>query len=246
MIPLKDDNPTAITPVVTIAMIGLCLLFFVWQLTLGESANARAVRAVGVTPAVLLGGANLHPSLAWVPAPVTMFTSMFMHGGLFHFLGNMLYLWIFGDNVEESMGHFRFVVFYLLCGLAAVMAQSLPDASSTIPMIGASGAVSGVLGAYIVRHPTAPVLVALPLFFIFYTVRLPALAVLGLWFALQLISVVAAPDAGGVAFRAHVGGFIAGAGLIFRFQTSSPRRTRRRRPSRPCRPQRRSGDLSPR
>ena len=218
MIPLKDDNPTAITPIVTIGMMLGCLIAFIWQLGLGGEGNARAIRALGVTPAVLLGHAELGPALAWVPAPVTVVTSMFLHGGLFHFLGNMLYLWIFGDNVEESMGHARFTLFYLLCGTAAALSQALPDATSTIPMIGASGAVSGVLGAYIVRHPTTPVLVALPLFFIVYTVRLPALVVLGLWFAVQLVSSLAAPDTAGVAFRAHVGGFVAGALLIFLFQ----------------------------
>jgi membrane associated rhomboid family serine protease len=218
VIPLKDDNPTAITPYVTIAMIGLCLLAFIWQLGLGEAGNARAIRALGVTPAVLLGHAELNPDLAWIPPLLTVVTSMFLHGDLLHFLGNMLFLWIFGDNVEESMGHVRFVGFYLLCGGAAALAQAVPDVASTIPMIGASGAVSGVLGAYIVRYPTTPVLVALPLFIVLYTVRLPAMVVLGLWFAAQLLSSLAAPDTAGVAFRAHVGGFIAGAVLIFAFQ----------------------------
>ena len=224
MIPLKDENPVAITPVVTIGLIGLCLLVFIWQFSLGGEGNARAVRALGVTPAVLLGNAQLQPGLAWVPASATIVTSMFLHGGIFHFLGNMLYLWIFGDNVEESLGHGRFIVFYLLCGVAAALAQALPDAQSTIPMIGASGAVSGVLGAYIVRHPRTPVLVALPLFFVVYTVRLPALVVLGLWFAAQLFSSLSAPDTAGVAFRAHVGGFVAGTLLIFVFQMQGIRR----------------------
>ena len=218
MIPLKDDNPTHITPFVTIGLILACLLAFIWQLGLGGPGNERAIRALGVTPAVLLGHAELQSSLVWVPAPVTIFTSMFLHGGLFHFIGNMLYLWIFGDNVEDSMGHGRFIVFYLLCGVAAAFAQALPDADSIIPMIGASGAVSGVLGAYIVRHPNTPVLVALPLFIVLYTVRLPALVVLGVWFAGQLLSSLAAPETAGVAFRAHVGGFVAGAVLIFLFQ----------------------------
>ncbi len=218
MIPLKDDNPTHITPWVTIGLILGCLLVFIWQLGLGGAGNERAIRALGVTPAVLLGNAQLQSSLAWVPAPVTVFSSMFLHGGLFHFLGNMLYLWIFGDNVEDSMGHGRFIVFYLLCGVAAAFSQALPDADSIVPMIGASGAVSGVLGAYIVRHPSTPVLVAVPLFVVLYTVRLPALVVLGFWFAAQLVSSLAAPDTAGVAFRAHVGGFIAGAVLIFLFQ----------------------------
>ena len=226
MIPLKDDNPTAITPFVTIAMIGLCVTAFIWQLGLAGDGNERAVRALGVTPAVLLGNAQLSPGLVWVPPFLTILTSMFLHGGWLHLLGNMLYLWIFGDNVEESMGHARFTVFYLICGTAAALSQALPDPTSTIPMIGASGAVSGVLGAYIVRHPTTPVLVAVPLFVVLYTIRLPAFVVLGLWFAVQLFSSLAAPDAAGVAFRAHVGGFVAGALLIFVFQRHSSRRWR--------------------
>ena len=226
MIPLKDNNPTAITPWVTMAMIALCVIAFIWQLGLGGDGNERAVRALGVTPAVLLGNAQLSPSLVWVPASVTILTSMFLHGGWMHLLGNMLYLWIFGDNMEESMGHARFAAFYLICGAAAAFAQVLPDPTSTIPMIGASGAVSGVLGAYAVRHPTTPVLVAVPLFIMLYTVYLPALVVLGLWFAAQLLSSLAAPEAAGVAFRAHVGGFLAGAALIFVFRQRPSRRWR--------------------
>jgi membrane associated rhomboid family serine protease len=146
---------------------------------------------------------------------MTVFTSMFMHGGWMHLIGNMLYLWVFGDNVEDSMGHGRFVVFYLLCGVAAVLAQALPDPSSTIPMVGASGAISGVLGAYLLLYPHARVLVAIPLGFFLHTMRIPAGLVLVLWFGLQLLSnVMAQPGQGGVAFRAHIGGFIAGMILI--------------------------------
>jgi membrane associated rhomboid family serine protease len=131
-----------------------------------------------------------------------------------HLIGNMLYLWIFGDNVEDSMGHARFLVFYLICGLAAVGAQALPDPSSEIPMIGASGAISGVLGAYLLLFPHARVLVLVPLGFIMQTVRLPAGIVLVLWFGLQLLSNIAQQGMGGVAFRAHIGGFIAGMLLV--------------------------------
>ena len=132
-----------------------------------------------------------------------------------HLIGNMLYLWIFGNNVEDAMGHVRFVLFYLLCGIAAVLAQALPNTDSTIPMIGASGAISGVLGAYLLLYPHARVLVLLPLGFYTQLVHLPAMAVLGFWFVLQLISTALSdPQAGGVAFGAHIGGFIAGLMLL--------------------------------
>jgi membrane associated rhomboid family serine protease len=140
---------------------------------------------------------------------------MFLHGGILHLLGNMLYLWIFGDNVEDSMGHVRFIVFYVLCGIAAVFAQALPDPSSQVPMIGASGAISGVLGAYLLLFPHARILVLIPLGFIMHSTRLPAMWVLLLWFGLQFLSsAMQGPGSGGVAFRAHIGGFIAGLVLI--------------------------------
>jgi membrane associated rhomboid family serine protease len=140
---------------------------------------------------------------------------MFLHGGWMHLIGNMLYLWIFGNNVEDAMGHARFVVFYVLCGIAAALAQALPSPGSTIPMIGASGAISGVLGAYLLLYPRAQVLVLLPLGLFTRLVHLPAVAVLGFWFVLQLINSALAPgDGGGVAWGAHVGGFVAGAALI--------------------------------
>ena len=215
MIPLKDDNPSQITPLVMYVMIGLCVLVFLWQTTLGPEGEQRAVYSLGVIPAVLLSGAQLPPDLAIVSPWTTVFTSMFMHGGLMHLLGNMLYLWIFGDNVEDSMGHVRFVIFYLLCGIAAVFAQALPDPASQVPMIGASGAISGVLGGYLLLFPHARVLVAIPLGFVLQTVRMPAMWVLLLWFGLQLLSQMIQGEAGaGVAFRAHIGGFIAGMALV--------------------------------
>ena len=214
MIPLHDDNPTEITPYVTIGIIVLCVLVFLWELSLGQQLE-RAVYALGVIPATLVGGKMLAPELAMLPPWMTVFTSMFLHGGWMHLIGNMLYLWIFGNNVEDAMGHVRFVVFYLLCGVAAVMAQALPDPSSTVPMIGASGAISGVLGAYLLLYPHARVLVAIPFGFFIHTVRIPAGWVLVFWFVMQLISSAAAGgQQGGVAFGAHIGGFIAGMVLI--------------------------------
>lgn len=224
MIPLRDDNPSSRPAVVAIAFIVVCVLVFLWQFSLGPQGGQRAVYALGFIPAVLLGQGQLPPELAVVPPVATIFTSMFMHGGWMHLIGNMLYLWIFGDNVEDSMGHARFVVFYVLCGVAAALAQALPEPNSVIPMVGASGAISGVLGAYLLLYPHARVLVAIPFGFILHTVRLPAGAVLLLWFGLQLLSnVMAQAGQGGVAFRAHIGGFIAGMLLIPVFKSKRMR-----------------------
>ncbi|MDQ3731803.1 MAG: rhomboid family intramembrane serine protease [Pseudomonadota bacterium] len=214
LIPLRDDNPTRSTPVVSYGIIGACVLVYLWQATLGPSAGQAAVYALGLVPAVLLQGASLPPEIALIPPTATVFTSMFLHGGWLHLIGNMLYLWIFADNIEDSMGHGRFIVFYLLCGIAAALAQALPAPGSEIPMVGASGAISGVLGAYLILHPRAHVLVLVPLGFFSQITRLPAVLVLGLWFLLQLISEIGAPEGAGVAFRAHIGGFMAGMALI--------------------------------
>jgi membrane associated rhomboid family serine protease len=213
MIPLKDDNPTRTVPFVNYALIAACVLVFLWQVSLGERIQA-AIYAYGLIPGVLLGDARLPAELAVVPAWMTVFTSMFLHGGWMHLIGNLLYLWIFADNVEDRFGHGRFVVFYALCGVAAAMAQALPDPDSQIPMVGASGAISGVLGAYLLMFPRAHVLVLLPLGPLSQLVRLPAPLVLGLWFAMQLLSELLAPPGAGVAFRAHIGGFVAGLLLL--------------------------------
>jgi membrane associated rhomboid family serine protease len=214
MIPLRDDNPTRGVPVVTIATIAISVGVFLWEIMLPPAAVQTALYRLGFVPALLFGEAELVAE-PLVPAGATVLTSMFLHGSLLHLLGNMLYLWIFGDNIEDRLGHGRFIAFYLLCGVVAALAQALPDTRSTIPMIGASGAVSGVLGAYLMLYPRANVVVALPLFIVFYTYRVPALIVLGFWFVGQLVSSLAAePGAGGVAFRAHVGGFLAGMALI--------------------------------
>lgn len=214
MIPLHDDNPTRITPWVTIIIMVLCVLVFLWQLSLGKAVQ-HAVYSLGMIPATLLGGKSLPSEMVIVPAWMTLFTSMFMHGGWMHLLGNMLYLWIFGNNVEDSMGHGRFIVFYLLSGIAAALLQALPDPASEIPMIGASGAISGILGAYLLMFPHARVLVVIPFGFYMHPMRVPASLVLGFWFLMQLISSFASSgQQGGVAFGAHIGGFLAGMALI--------------------------------
>jgi membrane associated rhomboid family serine protease len=214
MIPLQDDNPSRTTPIVTYLLIGACAVVFLWQASLGTEGAKQAVYALGLIPAVLFNQADLPDGIAVVPPVMTVLTSMFMHGGWTHLLGNMLYMWIFADNVEDSMGHVRFLVFYVLCGIAAAMAQALPDPSSQVPMVGASGAISGVLGAYLLLYPHARVLVIIPIGFA-YATRLPAGIVLALWFGLQLLNeLIAPPGAAGVAFRAHLGGFVAGLVLI--------------------------------
>jgi membrane associated rhomboid family serine protease len=232
MIPIRDDNPTTITPVVTIAIIGLCTLVFLWQVSLPVEAATRAVYSYGVIPAVLFGHDALPPELARVPPTLSILTAMFLHGGWMHLIGNMLYLWIFGNNIEDSMGHVRFAIFYVLCGAGAALAQSILDPGSIVPMIGASGAIAGVLGAYLMLFPHAHVIVVVPLGFFIQPMRLPALLVLGFWFVLQFIQgglAVGTKEGGGVAYWAHIGGFVAGIVLIFLFRRHPPPRFGTRR-----------------
>ncbi len=215
MIPLKDDSPAALKPLVTISLIIACACVFLWQRTLDTASGRQAVAALGAIPAVLLTDARLPTELQWIPRFASPFTSMFLHGGWMHLLGNMLLLWIYGDNVEDALGHVRFLVFYLLCGIAAVFAQALSNPASPYPIIGASGAISGVLGAYLMLFPRARVLTLVLLPFFFTTLRMPAMLLLLLWFAVQLISDLAVPDGGAsIAFRAHIGGFLLGMLLV--------------------------------
>jgi membrane associated rhomboid family serine protease len=221
VIPLKDDNPSRLTPYINYGIIIACVLVFLWQLSLGPVRGQKAVYAFGTIPAVLTGNVRLPADIAVISPWMSILTSMFLHGGWMHLIGNMLYLWIFGDNVEDSMGHGRFFIFYVLCGLAAVLAQALPDPGSQVPMIGASGAISGVLGAYLLLFPRARIHVLIPLGFILQSARLPAMWVLLFWFALQLLSsLLQGTESAGVAFRAHIGGFLAGIALIplFKFR----------------------------
>lgn len=216
MFPLHDDNPTTLPPIVTVGLIVICCLVFLWENSLGAEGMQAAIYSFGVIPASLFEDKVLPVELAVVAPTTTILTSMFLHGGWMHLLGNMLYLWIFGNNVEDAMGHTRFIIFYLLCGLAAALAQALPNTSSEIPMVGASGAIAGVLGAYILLYPKARVLVVIPLGIIMQTMRLPAMLVLGFWFLLQIFNTVmsSSETGGGVAWGAHLGGFVAGMVLI--------------------------------
>ena len=190
MIPIHDNNPTHRWPIVTVSLIVICVLVFFWQASLGPQAGTAAVYSFGFIPALLFTDASLPPELAVVPAGATQFTSKFQHGGFKHLAGNMLYLWVFGNNIEDVCGHVRFAVFYALCGLAAAFAQALPDPGSEIPMIGASGAISGVLGAYLVLFPHARVYTLVPIGFVFFT-TIKAGWLLGFWFVFQLLSGVA-------------------------------------------------------
>ncbi len=215
MFPISDDNPRLRTPFVTWGIIGTCVLVFLWQASLGEERGQIAVFQFGMIPARLFGTGELRSELVAIPAWSTLLTSMFMHGGWLHLGLNMLFLWIFGDNVEDSMGHLRYAVFYLVCGIAAAMTQALIHPDSTIPMVGASGAISGVLGAYLLLHPYATVRVLIIIVVFVTIVHVPAVFVLGLWFLTQLMSAAFSPAGGpGIAFWAHVGGFVAGMALV--------------------------------
>jgi membrane associated rhomboid family serine protease len=203
MIPIYDDNPALGKPLLVITIIALCIIIWFWQSGLGYQGNNTVIINFGLTPKVFLA----EPLLSFF----TLFTSMFMHGGFMHLAGNMLYLWIFGDNIEGALGHFRFILFYFLCGIAAAFTQILSAPDSAIPMIGASGAVSGVLGAYLIFYPRARIrtFVFLGIFITF--LRLPAVLLLGFWILGQVISAfISNPGSPGVAWFAHLGGFFMG------------------------------------
>ena len=214
MIPISDDNPTRIAPVMTWAIIGLCVIVYLWERSLGRDMDV-AVAILGFTPFSLFHHRVAVHGFVSPPAVETIFTSMFMHGGLLHLAGNMLYLWIFGNNVEDAMGHSRFVIFYLASGVAAAMTLAYIDPTSRIPLVGASGAISGVLAAYVLIFPRARVTVIIPLGILLYPVKISAFYVVGFWFLLQLLNVfTVVPGAmGGTAWGAHIGGFIAGLAL---------------------------------
>jgi membrane associated rhomboid family serine protease len=210
-LPLYDDNPTGRVPYVTYGLIGLCAAVFLWQL--GQDDDV--VAAYGMIPAVLFGSASLAPAVAAIPPWVTIFTSMFLHGGWLHLGGNMLFLWIFGNNIEDVLGHARYLLLYLVSGAVAALCQALPDATSTVPMIGASGAIAGVLGAYLALYPYAKVHVLMWIVIFVRIIAIPAWIMLGLWFGLQLLDgLLSDPGEAGVAFWAHVGGFVSGMVLI--------------------------------
>ena len=210
MIPLRDIIPSRTTPVVTISLIAVNVLVFLFELSLGRNVDAFTLY-YGLVPA----------AFSWV----AVFTSMFLHGGFLHVAGNMLYLWIFGDNVEDRMGHGRFLVFYLLCGVAAALAQTITVPDSVVPMVGASGAIAGVMGAYFVLYPRSRIVTLIPIFFFFQVVEVPAILFLGIWFVMQFLSGIGSivnsiPGGamGGIAVWAHVAGFVAGISGVIVFR----------------------------
>jgi len=215
VIPIKDELPTTSPPVMTVTLIVANILAFLWQMSLGPEQEYGVTRW-GLTPIELRGiFSYAHGTVSALPV-FTIFSSMFLHGGIVHLAGNLIYLWIFGNNVEDAMGSLRFLSFYLLSGFIAAMAQVFTTSDPTIAMIGASGAVSGVLGGYLRLHPHARVLTLVPLFFYVSVVHVPAYFFLIVWFIGNFLSGLATYGAqgGGVAFFAHVGGFLAGMLLV--------------------------------
>ena len=226
MIPLRDANPSSRTPWVTFVIIGLNTLAFLYELVLPQARLEQLIFTMGMVPArVTVFPAD--PAITFGDAFLPLFSSMFLHGGWLHLIGNMWFLWIFGDNIEDRLGHLRYLVFYLLCGLGAGLAHTFFNLNSTVPSIGASGAIAGVLGGYLLLYPHARVLTLIPVFFL-YLVELPAYIVLALWFVIQLFSGTASlgardAAAGGVAWWAHIGGFLLGLALVKLFAQQPPR-----------------------
>ena len=218
MIPFKDYNPASRYPVMTVLIILANVAVYLYGFTLPGAYYQQFVHSYAIIPADL----GHEPAVVSI---ATMLSSMFLHGGLLHLGGNMLFLWVFGDNIEDRMGSLRFLFFYLICGLAAGLAHILLNSDSPIPTIGASGAVAGVLGAYLLSYPYARVLVLIPLIIFWPVIKLPALIVLGYWFVFQVFSgALSGPEMGGVAYGAHVGGFVAGLALISLFARQPVRR----------------------
>jgi membrane associated rhomboid family serine protease len=243
MFPLRDDNPTLSLSLVTFAIIAINAALWVLLQGMGsEPGLSSSVCAYGLIPARVFGLAHpgtrveLGPGVACVIGAgggwLTVLSSMFMHGSWFHIIGNMWFFWVFGNNVEDSMGHARFALFYLLCGLAAAAAQAVVNPASQIPMVGASGAIGGVMGAYAILYPNARVHTLIFLGFFARMIIVPAWMMLGYWFVLQILGGLPslASESGGVAFWAHVGGFAAGVVLIYPFR--DPRRVAAHRDAR--------------
>jgi membrane associated rhomboid family serine protease len=223
MIPLRDVIPSRTTPYSTFTIIVLNGLAWLYELSVPRDLLPAFLRAYGVVPANLSSSTVVTSLFLHGSAP-TLVSSMFLHGSWSHVIGNMWYLWIFGDNVEDQLGHGRFVVFYLLCGIAAAVGQTVLDPDSLLPMIGASGAIAGVMGAYFVLYPKSRVLTLIPLIIFWEVVELPATFLLGFWFVMQLfsavgsIAVTASTGGGGVAFVAHVAGFVMGIIGVYAFR----------------------------
>ncbi|NEO40361.1 MAG: rhomboid family intramembrane serine protease [Moorea sp. SIOASIH] len=219
MVPLRDENPITITPYITLLLIAINILVFIYELSLNKPELDTFFRLYAVVPRELTASFDGIPVGQPVPEPLTLITSQFLHAGFLHVGSNMLFLWIFGNNIEEKLGGIRFLIFYLTCGALAALAQWFFSALSLIPALGASGAIAGVMGAYILRFPNAKILTLVPLFFIFFVARIPAVFYLGFWFLQQAFNGIASLGAqaqvgmegGGIAYWAHAGGFVFGA-----------------------------------
>ena len=215
ILPLYDDSPVPRTPIATYGLIAGCAAVFLWQKGLPPRAAEAAIYSYGMIPAILFGKLALPAHLNILPAPATLISSMFLHGSWLHLLGNMLFLWLFGRGVESAMGAGRLLLFYLICGVVAGLTQAYTNPTAEAPMIGASGAIAGVLGAYLILHPRGNVTVFIWFFIFIRFIAVPAIFLLGAWFLLQLLSALGSnPAEPGVAFWAHVGGFLAGMALV--------------------------------
>jgi membrane associated rhomboid family serine protease len=226
MIPFRDNIPSRSFPFITILIIATNIFVFLYELALGRYLEPFLMQ-YGVVPAAVFSWPESHQPVSAIVVP--FFTSMFLHGGWLHLIGNMWYLWIFGDNVEDRLGHFTYLIFYLLCGLGAGIVHTILNYDVVVPSIGASGAIAGVLGAYLVSYPGARILTLIPIFIFMQIIEIPAVIVLGFWFIMQFLSGTASlasatANAGGVAWWAHVGGFVVGMILVGMF----PRRDRPR------------------
>ena len=211
-LPLFDDNKSNAFPVITIGLIVICALIFLVQMAGSDMDQRIFIYAYGAVPAVVTGREYLPAEIVAIPSWLSLMTSTFLHGGWMHILGNMLFLWIYGDNVEDQMGRLKFLVFYLICGVVASLTHVMIDPGSTTPLVGASGAIAGVMAAYVLMFPRAKIrVIAVILIFIRFT-YFPAFVVIGIWAALQIVAVPASLSAegGGVAYFAHIGGFVAG------------------------------------
>ncbi|MDH4222426.1 MAG: rhomboid family intramembrane serine protease [candidate division Zixibacteria bacterium] len=216
MIPLRDNIPSQKKPIVTTIILSINILVFFYQLSLGADFEGFILK-YGAIPDQIMHGERVTPYSTF-PFTLTLFTAMFLHGGLWHLLGNMLYLWIFGDNIEERLGHLRFLILYIVSGLAASFAHIFMSPNSQLPMVGASGAIAGILGAYMIEFPYAKILTLVFFGFFIRVVSIPAFFVLGFWFILQLIyasTTLGVSGGGGIAWFAHIGGFLAGI-ILFR------------------------------
>ena len=219
MVPLRDENPTRTTPYVTYGLIALNILMFIVELSIGSTQLDQFFHLYAIVPQELTASFNGITINQPVAEPLTLITSQFLHAGFMHVGFNMLFLWIFGNNIEDELGHIKFILFYLTCGVLAALSQWYFDPQSTVPSLGASGAIAGVMGAYILKFPKVRVLTLIPLGIFFYTIRIPAVFFLGFWFVQQAFSGISmlevktaiGMDSGGVAYWAHAGGFVFGA-----------------------------------